>query len=99
MKNREAREIIRMVALSRLKSRKTGDDLYRVSLKKHSADGLPRMAEFWIDKSVGEECLRMGLIEDVDVYIEAGLDEFMRLTITKILPAEDVLDSNDEIQL
>lgn len=93
------KEVIRLVALSRLKSRKTGDDLYRASLKKRSTDGLPRIAEFWIDKAVGEKCVRDGLIEDVDVYIEAGLDEFMRLTITNIVRADEVLEPDDEINL
>lgn len=93
------KEIIRLVALSRLKSRKTGDDLYRVSLKKRSTDGLPRIAEFWLSKAVGEQCIREGLIEDVDVYVEAGLDEFMRLGITNIERADEELGSDDQIDL
>ncbi len=93
------KEVIRLVALSRLKSRKTGDDLYRASLKKHSSDGLPRIAEFWLSKNVGEKCIREGLIEDVDVYVEAGLDEFMRLGITNIERADEELGSDDQIDL
>lgn len=95
MKRKEVAEVVRLVALSRLKSKKTGDDLYRVSLKKSSPDGLPRTAEFWLDKSIGEECIRLGLIEDVDVRVVAGFDEFLRLAIVQILPAE----SDEELAL
>lgn len=88
-------KIVRLVALSRLTSKKTGDTLYRVSLKKSTPDGLPRTAEFWIDKSIGEECIRLGLTEDVDVCVVAGFDEFLRLAIVQILPAE----SDEEVAL
>lgn len=93
------KDFVRLVALSRLKSKKTGDDLYRVLLKKCSTDGLPRIGEFWLSKEVGEKCIREGLIEDVDVYVEAGLDEFMRLAITNIERADEELDSDDQIDL
>ncbi|OUQ49892.1 hypothetical protein [Lachnoclostridium sp. An118] len=88
-------EVIRLVALSRLKSKKTGDVLYRVSLKKSNPDGLPRTAEFWLDKSIGEECIRLGLTEDVDVRVVTGFDEFLRLAIVQILPA----DLDEELDL
>lgn len=92
-------EVVKLIALSRGKSKTTGKSWYRGTMKGHAPDGTPIVAEFWIDETVGDECVRLGLIEDVYVRIEAGLDDFLRLTITKISPADNSLDSSVEIDL
>lgn len=82
--------VVRLVALSSGVGAKSGKQWYKALLKSHTKtkDGSPIYAELWITPEVGDECKRLGLVEDVDVIVEAGLDDFLRFQITQILPAE-----------
>lgn len=80
-------EVVRLIALSSVTSKKTGKVWYRAILRSYTPDGSPVCKEFWLSQNVGDECKRLGIVEDVDVIVEAGLDEFLRFEITRITPA------------
>lgn len=65
---------------------KTGKKWFRAVLKTR-VDGAPIVSDFWLTESVGTEAVRQGLTDSVDVIIETGMDEFLRLQITAIKPA------------
>lgn len=74
---------VRLIALSSGKS-KTGKTWYRATFKSNLEDGTPIVADFWLPTEVGEEAKKNGLLEDVDVIVECGMDSHLRLVITGI---------------
>lgn len=81
--------IVKLVALSGGTS-KTGKKYYRATFKRRLSDGTPITREYFLPEEVGDYCKSHELVEDVDVIIEAGMDELLRLAITNILPADEV---------
>lgn len=66
---------------------KTGKPWYRAVLKANAQDGSPIVESFWLAAEVGEQAKLQGLLEDVDILVECGLDQRLRPAITGIYPA------------
>lgn len=77
---------VRLIALSSGIG-KTGKPWYRAVMKAKSKDGSPIVENFWLDSEVGEQAKLQGLLEDVDVLVECGLNQRLQPTITGIYPA------------
>lgn len=84
----------RLIALSAGQS-KSGKSWYKAVFKRHLPDGTPVVSEFWLSERIGNKMKRLGLLEDCDVLIACGFDDFFRFQITDILPLEGVKD--DEV--
>lgn len=84
----ETKKKVRLIALSSGVSKK-GNKYYRVVFKTKSSDGTPIIREYFIPVSVGDECKKQGILEDVDVIVEAGFNEFLGLEIQSISRADD----------
>ena len=85
MKQREMQKV-RLIALSSGIG-KTGKPWYRAVLKANAQDGSPIVESFWLACEVGEQAKLQGLLEDVEVLVECGLDQRLRPAITGIYPA------------
>jgi hypothetical protein len=79
---------VKLIALSSGTSKK-GNKYYRGVFKTKLSDGNPVIREYFLPVSVGDECKRNGILEDVDVMIEAGFNEFLGLEIQSIRLADD----------
>ena len=79
---------VKLIALSSGTSKK-GNKYYRGGFKTKLSDGNPVIREYFLPVSVGDECKRNGILEDVDVMIEAGFNEFLGLEIQSIRLADD----------
>lgn len=86
------KKIVRLVALSSGISKK-GNKFYLGLFKAKLPDGNPVTREYFLPVSVGDECKKNGILEDIDVEVEAGFNEFLGLEIQKIKLA----DSGKEI--
>lgn len=78
---------VRLVALSG--GEKNGKKWYRGTFKGHLPDGSPTLTELWLSPAVGDKMKSMGLIEDCDIMVACGLDDFLRLQIVDVLPADE----------
>lgn len=83
---KKTERVVRLVALM-CGTNKNGGTWYRVALKQRRKGESPLMREFWLTEEVARAAINRGLIEDVDVVVSAGLDEFLRLDIIDIRPA------------
>lgn len=91
------KNVVRLVALSKF-SNKNGKQFFKVMLKKKNSDGIPVLKEFFLPVDVGDYCCEHNLVEDLDVRVELGFDEYMRPGIIGIFPIskeEEILPSND----
>ena len=55
---------------------------YKASLLGHNDEGMPITADFFLPEEVGEKLIKDKLIEDVDVDVTLGFDNYLRPTIT-----------------
>lgn len=81
--------IVRLVALSSGVSKKTGKVYYRALFMRHLPSGEPVVKETFINSAVGDACRAQGLIENVDVELQIGLNQYLNFEIVGILPAEE----------
>lgn len=86
------KKTIKLIALNGGVS-KAGKKYYRATFKSKTPSGEPVIASFFLNEAVGDSCRAKGLLEDVDVVVEAGMDDFLRLAITNIIPADEVDES------
>lgn len=78
---------VRLVALSG--GEKNGRKWYRATIKGHLADGSPTLTDLWLLPEVGDKMKALGLIEDCDILVACGLDDFLRFQIVDVLPVEE----------
>jgi hypothetical protein len=79
---------VKLIALSSGTSKK-GNKYYRGVFKTKLPDGNPVIREYFLPVSVGDECKKNGILEDVEVVIKAGFNEFLGLEIQSIKLADD----------
>lgn len=79
-------KIYRLVMLTTGTSSKTGRPWAKVYLKGHDSTGRPIGNELYISPEIADALIKANAIEDVDVTLEGGLDDFMRPCITAIKP-------------
>lgn len=79
---------VRLVALTSGEGK--NGNWYRVILKKIGKNGKPVVNDFWLTESVGRAAIEEGLIDDVDVFVTAGFDEFLRFQIVEIRAAHGI---------
>lgn len=68
---------------------KSGNYWARGMIKGHLHDGQPIVKEFFLPPEVGKKLQEKGLIEDVAIYVECSLDQFLRPCISDIIPVEE----------
>ena len=78
---------VRLVALSG--GEKNGRKWYRGTFKGHLPDGSPTLTELWLLPDVGDKLKALGLIEDCDLLVACGLDDFLRFQIVDVMPADE----------
>ena len=76
---------LRLVALI-WGDKKNGTKWYKATFKNKNKDGKLVIKEYWLTPEVGSAALNAGLEEDVDVYVECELDDFLNPSISKIMP-------------
>lgn len=74
---------------------KMGKTWYKAVFKKRLPDGSPVVSEFWLPEHVGEKMKKYGLLEDCNVLIACGFDNFFRFQILDVLPEDD--DNTNEV--
>lgn len=79
---------VRLVGLQHNPKKDGSGEWYLATLKKHdSKTGQPKTKDFFLESKVGAEAVSQGLIEDVDVMVELGFDDFFNATITSMTKA------------
>lgn len=78
--------IVRLVALT-MGKKKDGGNWYKSTFKSKNSNGFPIVQDYFLPESVGEAAIKNGLIEDVDVNVDFGFDDYMRIGITSITKA------------
>lgn len=56
--------------------------------KGNLSDGTPVTKEYFLSEEVDDSCVAQGILEDVNVEIEAGMNQYLGLDITQIRLAE-----------
>lgn len=69
---------------------KTGRPWAKCFLKGHTKDGKTKCAEIYIPYEVAQRLIANGTIEDINVTISGGLDDFMRPCVTNVEPVIDL---------
>lgn len=71
-------------------NKKSGGKWYKVLLRKTNDNGNVVTAEFFLPEIAGENAIRAGLKQDVDVICEFAFDDYMRIGIADIKKAPTV---------
>ena len=85
MKNKKIYELLALTS----GTGKSGNYWARGMIKSHMDNGHPIVKEFFLPPEVGRRLQEKGLIEDVPVYVECELDQFLRPCISDIIPVEE----------
>ena len=88
----------RLVALT-VGEKKTGGKWYKATLKVRNSKGIPQVQDFFLSPEVGASAERAGLIEDVDVNIDLGFDDYMRTCITSLTKSAPTTKSSSNTTL
>lgn len=74
--------------------KKDGNGMWhKATFKARSSNGQPVLRDFFLSEEVADSMRMQGLIDDVDVLVEVGLDDLLRPTITKVKKAD--VSAND----
>lgn len=76
---------LRLVALM-TGAKKDGTAWYKATFKSKNKDGKLLLKDFWLSADVGSTAVSAGLIEDVDVFVECDIDDYLNPSISKIIP-------------
>lgn len=76
---------LRLVALMH-GAKKDGTKWYKATFKNKNKEGKVILKEYWLTPDVGSATLSAGLEEDVDVYVECEMDDYLNPSISKIMP-------------
>lgn len=87
------KKIYKLVMLTTGTSSKTGKRWAKIYLKSRNSAGLPIGNELYISPEIADELIKAGAIEDVDVTVNGGLDDYMRPCITEVNPVKATTDS------
>lgn len=80
---------LRLVALIQ-GTTKDGKKWSKISVKKRTIDGNPVLKDFYIDPNIAHKMAMERLVEDVDITVELGFDDYLRPTITGVRRAMKV---------
>lgn len=69
---------------------KTGRPWAKALLKGYTDDGKSKYGEIYIPYNVAQRLITNGTIEDINVTITGGLDEYMRPCVTDLEPVIDL---------
>lgn len=79
---------LRLLALESGISSKSGKAWYKALFRGKTKEGASVTKEFWLSEEVGKSALSQGLKEDMDVYVECGLNDYLSPEIQEIQAVE-----------
>lgn len=84
----ERGDILRLIALESGR-KKDGGSWYKATFRKRSSSGKLAVETFWLLADVGARMIQLDLIEDVDVCVTLGFNEYLKPEITAVEPVGD----------